>query len=906
MNSSAFKIAGLSLFLSACGSTQTTTNTSQLTLTEEESAALAQDLQQLRFDHFAHPAVKSDFIPPISLPPDRPHQLLVLLVEFADKHFDRFAGSPDQGARLAAYYQDLLFDPQNARPGTLSHYYATQSQGRYALQGKVLEPIQLSRPRAFYGAEHRPQGGDWRNDRDPETMVEEALTLAMQREKNAFDLKEFDRFDPHDFDQDGEHNEPDGYIDHLVLIFAGAGQSSCQALYQLDQKFTPENGLEILGTLNERERECSERLWPHRFVLQRRTGEGPSLSGKLNPLGGVPLQQGAIWARDYNMQAEYTSPSTFTHEFGHSIGLPDIYARVSNNSTGIWDLMSATTDPLPQNLSAWSRMMLGWLKPAVLLPPELGGAREQSFYLASLDDLQPTEDKEISSHAWQAAVIHLPPKKRVITLSDPPEGEWGLYSGQGNDLNRTAQLNLDLKNANAPISLDFMAWWDIEAGWDFTYFETSVDGGRTWKRHRPADLRQMPAQHGHDGHDSLPGFTGISGDLDGDGHNESLPGCAQKPSQDQDSDCEQPVWQKISFDLSELAHQKALVRFKAFTDGAAVNRGFFFDDVRLFVEQKEARHWGFEEGESLADWQLDGFLKSSGEHQMWVPHAYILEYRDIENPDSYDAHLADRNAFRFYADPKSGQLRALRIQPRSGVMVWYYNGTYPWSENEPLNNGFGNGFLLALDAETNDFVLPDFAQWYEGDPAKFNTHYKFDGGQEELKAAFEKTLCFVRPKAYRPADIDCPNDATPLDELSYGDSKLMFNYALLDVLPGDERAKFWPVSELLERQVTQKGTQYRLRNRAWRTAHCFDAPFALKEHAQGLEFFEVKGNELVPVAQAPHRAVAQFDDQNAHINPELKFNAVQLPQSGVSFELVPPGPDAPKNARVQVRMRWRR
>ena len=41
--------------------------------------------------------------------------------------------------------------------------------------------------------------------------------------------------------------------------------------------------------------------------------------------GGAALSP-ALWALDYNMQSEYTEVSTFVHEFGHSLGLPDVYA----------------------------------------------------------------------------------------------------------------------------------------------------------------------------------------------------------------------------------------------------------------------------------------------------------------------------------------------------------------------------------------------------------------------------------------------------------------------------------------------------------------------------------------------------------------------------------------------------
>ena len=78
----------------------------------------------------------------------------------------------------------------------------------------------------------------------------------------------------------------------------------------------------------------------------------------MNVRGGIDIGNG-MWVLDYNMQSEYTEPSTFIHEFGHSLGLPDIYARATNNSTASWEAMSSTASPQPQELSAWSRTVLG-------------------------------------------------------------------------------------------------------------------------------------------------------------------------------------------------------------------------------------------------------------------------------------------------------------------------------------------------------------------------------------------------------------------------------------------------------------------------------------------------------------------------------------------------------------------
>jgi M6 family metalloprotease-like protein len=67
------------------------------------------------------------------------------------------------------------------------------------------------------------------------------------------------------------------------------------------------------------------------------------------------------------------SISVVAHEFGHMLGLPDLYAQpdVPNAvGLGIWCTMSTGhgQDGKPLHFSAWCKEQLGWLKPAVIDP----------------------------------------------------------------------------------------------------------------------------------------------------------------------------------------------------------------------------------------------------------------------------------------------------------------------------------------------------------------------------------------------------------------------------------------------------------------------------------------------------------------------------------------------------------
>lgn len=93
--------------------------------------------------------------------------------------------------------------------------------------------------------------------------------------------------------------------------------------------------------------------WPHRSNV---TYRGKRISYFIVQEGGTRM----------------TDISVFCHEFGHMLGLPDLYARPENPGSeglGVWCLMSnQTPNGRPQHMSAWCKERLGWIKPVVLDP----------------------------------------------------------------------------------------------------------------------------------------------------------------------------------------------------------------------------------------------------------------------------------------------------------------------------------------------------------------------------------------------------------------------------------------------------------------------------------------------------------------------------------------------------------
>lgn len=94
-------------------------------------------------------------------------------------------------------------------------------------------------------------------------------------------------------------------------------------------------------------------FWPHKSFV---THAGKRWSYFIVPEGG----------------AKMCDISVICHEFGHMLGLPDLYARPENpgsEGVGVWCAMSNQA-PLgkPQHFSAWSKEQLGWINPAVIDP----------------------------------------------------------------------------------------------------------------------------------------------------------------------------------------------------------------------------------------------------------------------------------------------------------------------------------------------------------------------------------------------------------------------------------------------------------------------------------------------------------------------------------------------------------
>lgn len=160
----------------------------------------------------------------------RKDKVLVLLVEYADfKHnnIDKEPGYMYSNDFNKEHYEKMLFgnEPFTLDDGskieTFKQYYEEQSGGSYTVDGTVTKWLTVPGKAADYGADAASGGHDNKGPKGPRDLVKDALKAAVD---SGIDLSEFDQFDQYDVNGDGNKNQPDGLIDHLMIIHAGVGQ----------------------------------------------------------------------------------------------------------------------------------------------------------------------------------------------------------------------------------------------------------------------------------------------------------------------------------------------------------------------------------------------------------------------------------------------------------------------------------------------------------------------------------------------------------------------------------------------------------------------------------------------------------------------------------------------------------
>ncbi|TMU86061.1 M6 family metalloprotease domain-containing protein [Bacillus sp. BHET2] len=528
----------------------------------------------------------------------RTDKVLVLLMEFPD--FPHNSITPEDSDMYYAdyvkeHYQDMVFG-ENGYTGpngenfiSMKQYYEQQTNGAYSVDGEVAGWYQASKPAAAYGG-NDPDRGD--SDTDARGLIKEALQAAAN-DPNV-DMADYDQEDRYDLDGDGVTREPDGLVDHLMVVHSAVGEEA--------------GG----GSLGE------DAIWSHRWNL-----------GDIFPVEGtetdVPYWDGQMAAYDYTVQPADGAAGVFSHEYGHDLGLPDEYDTQysgTGEAVAYWSIMASGSwagkvpGTEPTGFSAWSKEYLqaahdgNWLKYDEVDLDEINKKGMEVFL-----DQANTKGTNLD-----ALKINLPEKETKVNT--PFSGEFEYFSGSDNDLDNSAVLDVDLTNADNA-ELTFKAWYDIEQDWDYGSVQVSEDG-ENWTS-IPGNLTTDTNPN-----DQNPGH-GITGKSNG--------------------------WVDASFDLSQYAGKDVQVKVNYLTDGAAVNPGLYVDDIKVVADGNEV-FADDAEGEvkvSLEGFTKDNGVKTSKHYYLleWRNHQGVDEgLAHIRRGNSLMTY--DPGLIIWYADEKYG------------------------------------------------------------------------------------------------------------------------------------------------------------------------------------------------------------------------------------------------------------
>ncbi|WP_244380876.1 immune inhibitor A domain-containing protein [Saccharococcus caldoxylosilyticus] len=484
----------------------------------------------------------------------RVDRVLVLLIEYPDfPHNSIQPGETDMYYKdySKEHYYDMIFGdkdgyyegPNGEKFISVKKYYEQQSGGSYAIEGAVAGWYKAKYPAKYYGGNVPDPDG---SDANARALVKEALAAAAK--DPCIDLRQFDQEDRYDLDGDGNYREPDGLIDHLMIVHSSVGEEA--------------GGGQLGG----------DAIWSHRWNLGG-VFRIPDTSAD------VPYWSGQLAAYDYTIEPADGAAGVFAHEYGHDLGLPDEYdtqysglgepiAYWSIMSSGSWAGKIPGTEPT--GFSAWAKEFLqatmpgsNWLTGTMV-----------DFNEITKDGVEVLLDQASTKGTNNDAVrINLPDKETVVTT--PASGTYAYFSGRGNNLDQSMSATLDLTKAKQA-KLTFKTWYQIEKDWDYASIEVKENGSNQWVT-IPGTITTTDNPNGQN-----PG-NGITGSSNG--------------------------WVDAQFDLSAYAGKTIELRFHYVTDVYVAEAGWYVDDVQVMADDVAVLK---DDVETEPLFTLDGFAKSNG------------------------------------------------------------------------------------------------------------------------------------------------------------------------------------------------------------------------------------------------------------------------------------------------------
>ena len=245
---------------------------------------------------------------------------LVILVNFKDVSFVT-PGPQDAFDRLLNQENYS----ENGGTGSARDYFRVSSYGQFNPQFDVVGPFTLPQDMSYYG------GNDaYGDDKRPAYMVVDACQAA---KASGVDFSIYD-------------TNGDGYVDNVFIYYAGYNEA----------EYGPESS-----------------IWPHRWAVQ--PGQNYlNLPTSVIFDGKIVYDYACTSELKGNTGSTMCGIGTFSHEFGHVIGMPDYYHTLEDKNTlNNWHIMDSGAylngGKTPPAYSAYDRFFLGWLTPGELRAP---------------------------------------------------------------------------------------------------------------------------------------------------------------------------------------------------------------------------------------------------------------------------------------------------------------------------------------------------------------------------------------------------------------------------------------------------------------------------------------------------------------------------------------------------------
>ncbi|MBM3329152.1 MAG: M6 family metalloprotease domain-containing protein [Calditrichaeota bacterium] len=253
---------------------------------------------------------------------------LVILIDFADYPWDHREDENfpnDDLIYTDDHIREMLFSENSFRypgsrsryTGSMRDYYTEVSGGLFTVTGTVTRWYRAPQNYRYYCNSDGQAGTDddygfGSYPRNVQRLVEDALALANED----LDLSVFD-------------NDGDGVAEGLFIVHAGPGA----------EELPEEVGADY--------------IWSHKWSINERQYDGVTFS-------------------TYTIEPQTGLIGVFCHEFGHAIGLPDLYdTDDTSEGVGEWCLMGGGAwcrkygDPegsTPSHLCGWAKKRLGWVE----------------------------------------------------------------------------------------------------------------------------------------------------------------------------------------------------------------------------------------------------------------------------------------------------------------------------------------------------------------------------------------------------------------------------------------------------------------------------------------------------------------------------------------------------------------